>query len=185
MPNLSYTFDSNLRDVPDSPQDVEGEINRLSTQLEASVPPLPPQARIRVLGLLGHYCRLLNRLDDAERHLQQALDLARPQGARTSVLVNSLRLAHVYQWQDRFDLAEPIFLDAIRQCEAPGSELAEYLDYAIQHYGKCLFEMARYREAEVCFAKALEIRRAKGDDELIASTQWALDVVRARLATPT
>jgi tetratricopeptide (TPR) repeat protein len=187
MPNLSYTFDSNLRDIPDSPQDVEAEITSLSTLLSALPSPEPGTGnsdRIRLLGQLGHYSRLLNRLDEAERYLRQALDLSRQQDARIPLLVNSIRLAHVYQWQGRFDLAEPIFLDAIRLCEDPASEYADYLDFALQHYGKCLFDMGRYREAEVCFAKALQIRNQKGDPDLIQSTQYALDVVRSRLAAP-
>lgn len=55
------------------------------------------------------------------------------------------------------------------------NENSIYLDFALQHKGKCLMELDRNFEAKECFKEALKIREQKEDSELIRSTILALD----------
>jgi hypothetical protein len=61
-------------------------------------------------------------------------------------------------------------------------EFSDYLDFALQHYSKSLFDQDNYTEAERLFVHALQLRLAKGDDSLIASTRLALEVTRAHVS---
>ena len=138
------------------------------------------EEEIRLLGQMGVLCRILNRLDEAAGYLERAVALSEQAGNEKTRLVNSIRLAHVYQWQRRFDLSDPLFTEAIAKYKSR-KELSGYLDYAHQHYAKSLFDQQRYTEAESHLRRAMQLRLAKGDTSLIASTWLALDATnRAR-----
>src|SRR5699024_12286139 len=66
--------------------------------------------------------------------------------------------------------------DLLKMCEV--NKMDEYVDFALQHKGKCLMELARLNDAEACFVKALALRNAKGDAALMDSTEQAIDLVR-------
>ncbi len=134
-----------------------------------------------MLGQIGVLSRLLGRLDEAQIYLEKAVALSEQTGNGKARLVNSIRLANVYQWQRRFDLSDPLFTEAVVFCETR-PEFSDYLDFALQHYGKSLFDQGNYTEAERLFARALQLRLAKGDDLLVASSRVALEVTRARLS---
>ena len=133
------------------------------------------------LGLLGGYLRLLGRLDEAEAALAEAVALARDLGDERLLLTNQIRLAHVYQWQRRFAEADALFAAVISRCEAD-PDRDRLLAFALQHLGKSLFDQERYAEAATCFERALDLRLASGDAELIASSELALATARAQLA---
>jgi tetratricopeptide (TPR) repeat protein len=71
-----------------------------------------------------------------------------------------------------------MFEDAIATCQHE-PEVANVLDFPYQHYGKCKFDQQRYADALQLFEQALELRRSKGDQELIDSTQLAIATVEA------
>lgn len=56
--------------------------------------------------------------------------------------------------------------------------LDTFLEFALQHKGKCLMEMGRLDEAEIEFIKAFKLRKFKGDIALINSTEKALELVK-------
>lgn len=57
-------------------------------------------------------------------------------------------------------------------------KIDEYLDFVLQHKGKCLMELAMLNDAEECFKKALALRESKGNCSLIDSTEQAIGLVR-------
>lgn len=175
--DLTYHFDSNLRDIPNSPDDMRAHLAELDTELGANP---PPEAQLRLLGTIGVYARMLGELTKAEHSLLAALTLAQRSNNRSSYVANSLRLAHVLQWQERFEEADAIFTSIIKLCRA-NKELEHYLDFAYQHYGKSLFDQKRYAEAERAFNSALMLRQGKDDAELTESTQFALETTRSWL----
>lgn len=61
-------------------------------------------------------------------------------------------------------------------CET--NKVDEYLDFVLQHKGKCLMELAMLNEAEECFQKALTLRKSKRIRSLIYSTEQAIELVR-------
>src|SRR5699024_465664 len=56
--------------------------------------------------------------------------------------------------------------------------IIEYEDFVWQHKGKCLMKLERLNEAEECFMKSFEIRRKKGNDALMHSTQQAINLLK-------
>lgn len=176
--NLQYHFDSDLRDVPDAPEEMRAHVDLMLAQYAAGG--LESNEQLRILGTLGVCLRMLGDLDKAAEILLVALTLAKAEGNRNSYLANSLRLAHVYQWQRRFVEADSIFTSSIALCRN-SPELHDYLDFALQHYGKSLFDQGRFYEAESMFKEALILREAKGDDALISSTRFALETTSSWL----
>lgn len=141
------------------------------------------EERIRTLGLLGGFCRILGRLDEATTHLKAALALAREAGNAQAALANQIRLAHVYQWQREFERADALYVGAIRACGRDAG-LAIYLDFALQHYGKSKFDQGDYALAVECFTQALTLReRRNAPEDQLASTRLALATARQRLET--
>lgn len=183
MPNsldgldLTCTFDADLRDVPHAPQDMESACDLLTARL--SEEGLEQIEQVKMLGQLGVFSRMLGRLEAAQGYLEQAVALSTQLDDKRQVLVNGIRLAHVYQWQLRFEKADALFMECLRRCEGD-PDLTDYIDFACQHYGKSLFDQGQYEEADAMFRRALDIRMSKGDRDLIESTQLALQATQAR-----
>lgn len=177
QPDLTYHFDSNLRDIPNNPDDMKAQVDALESQLASTD---AAEDQLSILGTIGVYARMLDDLTKAEHTLLAALTIAQRTNNRSSYVANSLRLANVLQWQTRFTEADAIFTSIINLCRTD-SNLAHYLDFAYQHYGKSLFDQQRYAEAERAFNSALMLRQGKDDQSLIDSTQFALETTRSWL----
>lgn len=178
--DVSYSFDADLRETPHDRAVMAQAVAHLAAQL-ADLSPVSRE-RARTLGLVGVYARILGDFATAHAALEEACVVSERLGDRRLHLVNELRVAHVYQWQRRFDISDARFA-ALERCAAD-PELRPHLDFACQHAGKNLFDQGRYEEAERLFVQALELRRARGDQELIDSTLLALETTRRRVARP-
>lgn len=169
--DVSYHFDADLREVANAPDEMQAMVDWLQTQLECS--DRDQQTRLKYLGLLGTYARILHSFSVAEIALQQAIALAQSIGSDRHQLINQIRLAHVYQWQQHYATAQALFDSALMRCQTQ-PELVDFLDFVYQHLGKCKFDQAQYAEAIDLFEAALAIRLNKGERSLIESTQLAL-----------
>ena len=176
--NIGYHFDDALREVPADPVEMARAVAALQVELRATNG--DDRARARLLGRLGPFLRILGRLDDAATVLMEAVDLCATRSDERDLAANRLRLAHVYQWQRRFDLSDPLFMAALAQCESEPAA-RPLLPFAWQHLGKDRFDQGRFAEAAAHFARALALRRREGDANLIASSAHALAVAEARL----
>jgi len=181
----TYTIDDDtLRDAPD---DVVAARARV--------------AELRVQGSAGDaerigWLRMLGDLEEAERIGWRSLAAAGGPGAADEARTAStevdlpieavgaaLRLAHVLQWQRRFELADVLFragrerADATARSAAAGTRgyrVAVAMRYfARQHGGKSFFDQGRYDEALGMFAHALALGLAAGapEDQITASRQ--------------
>lgn len=103
-------------------------------------------------------------------------------GDKRLKIANSIRLANLYQWQQKYQLSEALLEEVLRQCQSDHT-LKSYLDFAYQHLGKCKFDRGRYKEALHYFDRAFELRQQKGDLQLIDSTQLSLDILQRILIT--
>ena len=90
-----------------------------------------------------------------------------------------IRLGEAIKYNGNHMKALGIFNEVLDNCKTKNNLL--YLDFAIQHKGKCLLELGRMTEAEQCFKEALELRELKGDVSLIESTQQALNFIKKLL----
>jgi kanamycin kinase len=114
----------------------------------------------------GQAARLLGDHELAIRHLSRALELAPSPRAR-------IRLGEAYRCADRLPAAERELRAALSESEGTPDE-----HYALQHLGKALADAGRPVDAEDALARALALRRAGGDEELVASTEAALARLR-------
>jgi tetratricopeptide (TPR) repeat protein len=175
--DVSYQFDENLHDIPNSPVQMQQAVQFLQSQFENNCHNLCQQ--INIAGLIGVYARMLHDFQTAQQALTIALELCDRLGDKRLKLANSIRLAHVYQWQQQYELSEALFDEILIQCKS-NPDLESYLDFAYQHLGKCKFDRAKYEAAQYYFCKALELRQQKGDRSLIDSTQLALNTLQSR-----
>ncbi|MEM8642519.1 MAG: tetratricopeptide repeat protein [Cyanobacteria bacterium P01_G01_bin.54] len=175
--DLSLHYDDNLQDVPNNSDEMRQTIDFWQAQLNQPGLDIPQQ--IKLLGRIGGYARTLRDLDRAEQALSTALELSKAIENKRFEASNSIKLAHVYQWQQRYAESETMFVAGIALCQN-NPEADSYLDFAYQHFGKCKFDQQKYVEALQCFEQALDMRVKKGDPELIASTELAIATTHSR-----
>lgn len=174
--NLKYTFDSNLQENLENPEDVNEHIQRLLSSL-----PLTSDftERAKILGNVGAFLRMLKRLDEAQKYLEEAIGLLEPVGENGLLLqIQKIRLAHIFQWQKKFDLSNRFFNDLIN--DANCGKGSEVIDFIWQHAGKNFFDQHRYAESVDAFNKALKIRLDKGSpvDQIESSKIAILEAQR-------
>jgi tetratricopeptide (TPR) repeat protein len=114
----------------------------------------------------GQAARLLGRHELAVRHLSRALELAPSPRAR-------IRLGEAYRCADRLADAERELRAALLDSQGTEDE-----HFALQHLGKTLADAGRPAEAATALDRALALRKAVGDAELVASTEAALEQLR-------
>jgi len=123
------------------------------------------------------YLRMLGRLDEAEQRGRATLPDSSDPARRAAALA---RLAHVQQWQGRFDEALATFEAALAD--------VEHLDHprlhasVLQHRAKCRLDAGDLCGALADARAALNLRRDADEDE-IASTRLLISVCDARART--
>ena len=180
LPNLmSLTrYDAALRQAPTDTAAIEEAVVRAERCLSDARARGDLRGTARLLGYLGEADRVLGRYDAAVALHAEALGLARSLGDRRLEVASQIRLGEAHRCRGDLATAERLFRDALVACAQ--SDLAAYADFALQHLGKCRLDQSDAAEATACFHQALALRRAKGDAELIASTEQALALARGR-----
>jgi tetratricopeptide (TPR) repeat protein len=172
-------IDENLRDRPEDPEALLQHVNELIHSLDSMH---EPEDRVSTLGEIGVYLRILGELDEAEVYLLEALEIIgeRQLGIKKEVQ-QMIRLSHVLQWQKEFSESTKAFEQIVEVCRQD-EEAHEYLDLALQHAGKNLFDQEEYFEALGFFYEALQLRKSKGSpQDQIESTETAIRVAQGRL----
>lgn len=167
--DLSYRYNQDLREVLNSPGDVERACGLLRESLQQS-----GVDQAKVFGQLGVYLRLLGKLEEAEYCLIKSVrTLESTKASASRVIAAWLRLAHVYQWQQRYAEAGAIFAATVEEARRLEDQ-GELESFALQHAGKNLFDQARYAEAQRFFEQALMIRERLNNADLIQSSRVAV-----------
>lgn len=165
------TDDATLRETFDRPEAARLHVSNLSADL-FSVTEAQPRARLH--AEIGYCQRILGNLPDASMHLRQALDLvANDPKLRRQRVIYSIRLGHVYHWQEQWVKALQLFDDAWTEC-ITHPECHDLQHFVLQHRGKMHFDRCDYPAAKNDLAAALVLREKKGAADLIASTRQAL-----------
>jgi tetratricopeptide (TPR) repeat protein len=175
--NVKYHFDENLREVPESRTAMEQAVDFLKTQL-LNRTGIEDEDNMRLHSLIGAYSRILGDYPTAEKHLKKALAYSEQLDDARPSIVNLIRLAHVYQWEGKFDKSNAMFDNLIEMCEGDYESL---LDTVYQHAGKNRFDQEQYVEALALFEKALELRQSKDNPSLIESTEHAIHITKLRM----
>ncbi|WP_406112165.1 hypothetical protein [Kitasatospora purpeofusca] len=172
------TQDDGLRMVPTDRNELTAAVGRLRDELRA-LPEKTDPVRTRVLTRwvgLGQMC--LGHHEDARTFLQQSLDLAAAIGSTGAVVATGLNLADAHRYAGDVRTADTLYRSAL---DTARSRCPELLDFALQHTGKHLMERGDLAGAESHLREALRLRIAKGNTELVESTQAALDRVELLL----
>ena len=178
MYNLETAFDENLRDYFVNPNDALAFVEEEKSKINDDLSPIE---LVKLKGKIGSYLRTLRKLDEAENYLCEAMTLIDEHdlGVKWWVVIG-IRLAHVSQWMEDYEIAEQMFEDIIEMCELK-EEVSDYLHFTLQHYGKFHFDLADYVEALECFEDALELREEVGNAEYIESSKLAIKATKKRM----
>ncbi|RPE33173.1 tetratricopeptide repeat protein [Kitasatospora cineracea] len=165
------TQDSDLRMVPTDRAELTAAVDRLREELFTG----PGPARARVLTRWIGIARMsLGDHDEARAFLRRSLELAVTSGNVRAVVATKLNFGDAHRYAGDIETAETFYRSAL---DAARSKCPELLDFALQHFGKHLMERGDLAGARAHLQEALRLRIAKGNTELVGSTQAALDRV--------
>lgn len=131
--------------------------------------------RFFLKGTIGNLYRVYGIPEQALFFLKECVHLAQVQKNPTREIISFIRFGEALKYNNDHEKALASFNEALALCHT--HEVNSYLDFALQHKGKCLMELARYGEAKACFTEARSIRQAKGNQSLIDSTDQALKLL--------
>ncbi|KOP71430.1 hypothetical protein AMS59_18605 [Lysinibacillus sp. FJAT-14745] len=129
-----------------------------------------------LMGTLGNLYRIYGEPQKAVKILTKCVTIASNQNNSNREIVSLIRLGEAIKYNDGPMKALEVFNEVLDKCKTNNHLL--YLDFAIQHKGKCLLEIGEIAEAEKCFKEALKLRELKEDVSLIESTQQALNFIK-------
>lgn len=127
-------------------------------------------------GTLGNLYRIIEQPKKAIHSLSYCLNHLVEERNLSREVVSLIRLGEALKYDSNHIEALDKFNVALNLCKA--NKIVEYLDFVLQHKGKCLMELAILNEAQECFLEALALRKTKGNFSLIDSTQQALNLLK-------
>ncbi|WP_017186253.1 tetratricopeptide repeat protein [Alkalibacillus haloalkaliphilus] len=129
-----------------------------------------------IQGALGNLYRVSECPKRSIYYLEQCYEYAVHHNDLKKEIVTLIRLGEAQKYADQHERAINLFNEAIRKCKSFNE--TKFLDFALQHKGKCLLELKRFEEAESCLQDAYALRLRKNSDELINSTKKAIDLLK-------
>ncbi|MBA4536332.1 tetratricopeptide repeat protein [Bacillus aquiflavi] len=170
-------FDKNqyLREKCSNPFILEQLINAGETLLEELTD--NEEDKYFLCGVLGHLYRVYGQPKKAIYYLTLCLKQAIREGNISKEVVSLIRYGEALKYDHKHREALKIFNKALDKCKE--NALHSYVDFALQHKGKCLLELTKIDEAENCFLEAFKIRKLKANGSLLDSTQQAIDFVKS------
>ncbi len=172
---MNYTIGNNLREVPDDWEEFEKGIISLEKKLANANTNLE---KAKYLSKLGTLNRIIGNLEISFTQLTDAQLIIRNLDNEKLYVVNEIRLATTLQFQGEFETAEKIHATLEHQIHS-NDRHHDLLDFIHQHKGKNYYEWGKLALALTEFEKALSIRKIKGDEALIHSTEMAIQKMRA------
>ncbi len=132
--------------------------------------------RYFLCGTLGNLYRIDGNPEKALFYLTFCLEYAQTNQQASKEIATLIRIGEALKYDQNHRETLVKFDRALEKCN--GQNETGYIDFVQQHKGKCLMELSRLDEAETCLLQAMELRKAKGNLELLESTQKALEMVR-------
>lgn len=126
-------------------------------------------------GIIGNLYRICEEPQDALNYLYECLNISLEEGNIKKEIVSLIRLGEALKYANQQKEALELFNHALTKCD--DNQVDTYLDFTLQHKGKCLMELGQLEEAENCFIKALKLRELKAEPALIESTKLALNLI--------
>lgn len=184
--NLSYTYDDDLNELPEEPSDLNAYadilISHSRLEMEKSESERNWLQISQGLGMAGSLRKMTGKFEDAESLLGYSLNIITLKRLPlTSYVQQSIRLCDVWKRSGSNEKAIRGLSKIIDLC-AKDESLHYYLDVAIQHLGKVQYSTGNIETALQFFQKALDLRIKKKDQDLIDSSQTAIETCRLKLA---
>lgn len=152
------------------------QLEQAFAQQVSVLPGEPGEARLRALAELGGIARQQTKHATAIAYFGAAISEATDLDLPAFIVANRIRLGLSYHYANALESAAECFVQALSESrEFPAA--VDYQDFALQHLGKLWVEQGLWSEARLCFEQALALREAKGLNDLIASTQEALQAL--------
>lgn len=165
------TQDCLLRQAPMDREKFLAAIEAVERDLQQVRNREDPVLTLRRCGFLSDGHRILGNFETARGLIGEAFKLAG--NAPRPTIANLIRLAEIERYAHHYKRAEALLLQALRSINAAGDEA--YRDFALQHLGKTYLNAGRFPEAQATSRQALDIRLARGNASLGASTRQAHD----------
>ena len=134
---------------------------------------------IKLLGETAGHLKILGRLDESDALFAEVDSLLSKDQIKEN-LVNFLRWSDTKRYAGDFKSAREM-LDDCEEMIRKNSPLASYEDFHLQHLGKLYFDLREYAKALECFEKALRLRLQKNQNDLIESTEFAIQQTKLRM----
>ena len=166
-------FDNNeyLREKTSNPL----KILQFISEAEALLKDSNEDDKYFLYGTLGNLYRIVGQPKIAIHSLSYCLNCSVKEKNLIREIATLIRLGEALKYDSNHGEALDKFNAALSLCEA--NKIDEYLDFVLQHKGKCLMEIEMLNEAEECFLEALVLRNTKGNFALIDSTQQAVNLL--------
>lgn len=177
MKKFAFKIADNLRETPLDSKQFSKDLKELEARIKIEKS-LNEQAVL--LSKIGVLSRINGDIDKSETYLNEAEILITKLDNKRLELVNKIRILQTLQFKGEFKKCLKKY--PVLEVKIKGiTKLKALLDFLYQHWAKCLFETNSFAEAEKYFKLALKLRKEKGDEELLKSTQFALDVLSKKL----
>ncbi len=173
--NMTYTIGNDLREKPKDRASFEQGISYLTTHLTKEKTTI---GQLKVHSLLGVLYRIVEQLEASMIHLQIA-----KAGLQTIIegdklqIVNSIRIAQTLQYQQKYEQAEQIY-NTLEPLILQEKAYKKLLDFVYQHKAKNYFEWGKYEQSLSEIKRAIALRQLKGNEELLASSTFALKKIQ-------
>lgn len=135
-------------------------------------PDFDPEVLIFLYTYLGNAHRIYGQTQKSIRYLQKALEVSRYNEDEHAEIQSLIRLGESYKYAGQYESALECFEQALVMSRS--HQLLEYKDFALQYMGKCLMELGEYEQALEKLESALELRKKKGNSELVLATEMAI-----------
>lgn len=179
--NMNFSYGDDLREVPEDSEQMRKGLDWLQDKVVELGPDDSKKAAV-LLAQIGGYARIMGDFELSEKCYLDAIKAFEDLKASEQVFATKLRLAVTFQYQRKFSKSTEIYEKAIKIMRSSKSaSVRNYLDFAIQHFGKQKFEQGFFSEALDYFMEAYELRIVKGDLDLVASTEFAINKTKEKL----
>ena len=161
-----------------NPARMQGAVDHL---LEALAYQTEPTRRAHLRSQIGFMLICLSRADEAVQMLQECASTQQSLQYDRGLVATELRLTQALQATSQVSEALGVGQVALSRCVAYPA-LCDLQHFAHQHLGKVNMQAGLYDQARHHLQTALDFRLALSADELVASTQAALSLLRRHAA---
>ena len=177
--NMEHEYNELLHEVPKESMEMEKGVAFILDKINEAE---NDNDSAHLHSNVGVYLRILNRLDESEKYLKEAIRLFKAADKLAPRIQADIRLASTKHWQKHFFDAEKIFNDCLKYIEKHKEQaiMQALEDYCLYFKGKMRFEQGQLDGALEVFSKCHELRLIRGDQHLMDMAAHCMHVVKEK-----